>query len=203
MPLSRAHEPTEPPTALHERAMDDLRFIRQTMARAHTFTAVPGWGNVVMGLLALGAAWVASHQTTHGAWLKVWMVTAILGFLTGAGALALKAWRANAPLSSGPGRTMVLSFIPPLAVAAAMTAGLRAVGAISLLPGLWHLSYGAAIVAGGTFSIRTVPLMGIAFMVVGGLALVTPSSWGDIWMAAGFGGLHIIFGILIARRHGG
>jgi hypothetical protein len=74
---------------------------------------------------------------------------------------------------------------------------------VALLPGVWMLLYGVGVVAAGTFSVRIVPVMGLAFMVVGSVALVGPATWGTAFMAAGFGGLHLFFGTLIARRHGG
>jgi hypothetical protein len=194
---------TDQPTALHERAMGDLRFIRQTMERAGSFTAVPGWGGVAIGLTGLAAALVASRQPTPDRWLAVWLATAAIAGLIAAGTLALKARRARVPLSTGPGRKFLLSFMPPVGAAMALTAALYAVGAVQLLPGLWLLSYGAAMITAGTFSVRVVPLMGIAFMALGALALATPAAWGDAWMAAGFGGLFIGFGLLIARRYGG
>lgn len=197
------HDRTNPPMALHERAMDDLRYIRQTMERANSFTAVPGWGGVAIGVTALAAALLASRQPTPGRWLVVWLATAALATVLAAGSLVLKARRARVPLSTGPGRTFLLSFLPPVGGAVALTAALYGHGMFSLLPGLWLLSYGAAIVAAGTFSVRVVPLMGVAFMAVGVLALATPAGWADVWQAAGFGGLHIVFGLLIARRHGG
>ena len=168
--------------------MDDLRFIRQTMERANAFTAVPGWGGVAIGVTALVAALVASRQPTPGRWLVVWLATAALAVMIAAIALILKARRARVPLSTGPGRTFLLSFLPPVGGAAALTAALYAHDAVALLPGLWLLSYGAAVVAAGTFSVRVVPLMGIAFMVLGALALATPAAWADAWQAAGFGG---------------
>lgn len=201
MPLHQ-HRP-DPPVALHERAMDNLRFIRQTMERAGSFTAVPGWGGVAIGSTALAAAVLASRQPTADRWLVVWLATAAVAATIAAGTLALKARRARVPLSRGPGRTFLLSFLPPVGAAVALTAALYAHGAVGLLPGLWLLSYGAAVVAAGTFSVRVVPLMGIGFLVLGALALATPSAWADAWMAAGFGGLHIGAGLLIARRHGG
>jgi hypothetical protein len=201
MPLRQ--DRTEPPIALHERAMDDLRFIRETMERAGSFTAVPGWGGVAMGTLAVAAAPLASVQPTPGRWLAVWLATAALAAVIGAGTLALKARRAGVSISTGPGRRFLLSFLPPVIAAAALTAPLHAHGAVALLPGLWLLSYGAAVVTAGAFSVRAVPLMGIGFMLLGALALVTPAAWADAWMAAGFGALQIGFGLLIARRHGG
>jgi hypothetical protein len=74
---------------------------------------------------------------------------------------------------------------------------------LNLVPGMWMLLYGVAVVAAGTFSVRIVPVMGFAFMGLGSLAIVAPASWATASMAAGFGGLHLIFGTLIARRHGG
>lgn len=197
------HDRTNPPIALHERAMDDLRFIRRMMERAGSFTAIPGWGGVAIGVMALAAALLASRQPTPGRWLGVWLGAAALATLTAAGTLVLKARRARVPLCTGPGRLFLMSFLPPVAAAVALTAALYAHGAVALLPGLWLISYGAAIVSAGTFSVRAVPLMGSAFMVMGALALATPAAWADVWQAAGFGGLHIGFGLLIARRHGG
>jgi hypothetical protein len=194
---------TGQPIALHDRAMDDLRFIRRTMERAGSFTAVPGWGGVAIGVTALVAALLASRQPAPGLWLTVWLATAALATLMAAGSLALKARRARVPVSTGPGRKFLLSFLPPVGAAMALTAALYAHGAVALLPGLWLVSYGAAVVTAGTFSVRVVPIMGLAFMALGGLALATPAPWGDAWLAAGFGGLHMGFGLLIARRHGG
>ncbi len=200
---SPSPEQDDPPIALHERAMEDLRYIRKTMERAQAFTAVPGWGGVAIGVTALIAAWIASRQPTSARWLATWLITAVVAVAIAAVTMIAKARRARVPLSTGPGRTFLLSFLPPVSGAAALTAALYQVGAVGLLPGLWLLSYGAAIVAAGTFSVRVVPLMGIAFMVLGGIALATPPDLGDVWQAAGFGVLQIGFGFFIARRHGG
>jgi hypothetical protein len=194
---------SDPPVALHERAMEDLRFIRQTMERTGSFTAVPGWGGVGIGVVGLTAALLGAWQPTPGRWLAVWLAAAVLATVIAAVTLTLKARRARVPLSTGPGRKFLLSFLPPVGAAAALTAAMAAHGAMALLPGLWLLSYGAAVVTAGTFSVRAVPLMGLGFMVVGALALATPATWGNAWLAAGFGGLHVGFGLLIARRHGG
>jgi hypothetical protein len=183
--------------------MEDLRFIRSTMERSSSFTAVPGWGGVAIGALTLPAALLASLQPTPVRWLGVWLATAAIAALIAAGSLALKARRFGAPLGTGPGRKFLTSFLPPVGAAVALTVALFPLGATALLPGLWMLAYGAAVIAAGTFSVRAVPLMGIGFMWLGTLALATPAAWADAWMAAGFGGLHIGFGLWIARRHGG
>lgn len=191
------------PTASPERAIDDLRFIRQTMERAGAFTAVPGWGGVAIGVTGLAAALLASRQPSPERWLGVWLATAAIASVIAGATLALKARRARVSLITGPGRKFLLSFLPPVAAAVALTAALYAHEAVALLPGLWLLSYGAAVVTAGTFSVRVVPVMGTAFMALGALALATPAAWADAWLAIGFGGLHIGFGLLIARWHGG
>lgn len=201
--MTQPEDRTESPVALHDRAIDDLRFIRQTMERAGSFTAVSGWGGVGIGVSALAAAVLASRQPTDDRWLAVWLVTGVLAIGIAAVTMTLKARRSRVALRTGPGRKFLLSFLPPVAAAAALTAALYAHGAVFLLPGLWLLCAGAAVVAAGTFSVRVVPLMGMGLMILGGLALATPSGWRDVWMAAGFGGLFIGFGLLIARRHGG
>ena len=195
-------EQSSEPIALGDRAMEDLRFIRETMERGASFTAVPGWGGVGMGVTALAAAWLASVQPTPDRWLLVWICEALLAVAIGAFAIHRKARRADLPVLSGAGRKFLLSFLPPALAGAALTVALWRAGAESLLPGAWLLLYGAAVVTAGTFSVKIIPVMGICFMVLGVLALGMPSA-GDLLMAVGFGGLHILFGAMIARRHGG
>jgi hypothetical protein len=192
--------PAEP---LHARAMDDLSFIRRTMERATAFTAVPGWGGVAMGTAALVAAPFASRSATPSEWLLAWLVASAAALLIGGWAMAVKARRGGTTVFSYSGRRFVLSFLPPLAVGALLTVALARAGLHQALPGTWLLLYGTGIVTGGAFSVRAVPIMGICFMVLGAAALFGPPAWGDPLMAAGFGGLHVAFGLLIARRYGG
>jgi hypothetical protein len=173
------------------------------MERAAEFTAVPGWGGVAMGITALAAAYLASTQTTPIAWLRIWLVEAFVAVAIAAPAAATKAHRANSTLFSGPGRKFVLSFVPPILVGGLLTYALFHAGLFSALPGVWLLLYGTAIVTGGAFSVRIVPVMGLCLMALGGIALFAPATWGDVLMAAGFGMVHIGFGIWIARRFGG
>jgi len=201
------HQQDEDPSALHEHAMADLRFIRRTMEEAGSFTAVPGRGMVLVGATALAAAALAAWSP--GAWLWIWLTEAALAFVIAAVSLARKtrggseAGLAAHPLLRGPGRRFALSFAPPLAAGALLSAALIGAGATSVLPGLWLLLYGAAVATGGAFSIRIVPVMGVCFMLAGLAALLVPPSWSDAVLAAAFGGLHLVFGVLIARRHGG
>lgn len=192
----------EPPT-LHARAMDNLKFIRETMEMAASFTAVPGWGMVAVGATAALAALLAARQTTKEAWLLVWLAEALLSLLIAGWAIHRKARAANVGLLSGPGRKFALSFTPPLFVGALLTIVLLRLNMLELAPSVWLLLYGTGVVTGGAFSVRIIPVMGLCFMLVGTIALFCPAAWGAYFMAGGFGGLHILFGIEIARRHGG
>lgn len=189
--------------ALHARAMDNLTFIRDTMERATSFTAVPGWGGVAMGATALAASAVAAAQPSRGRWLAVWLTEAVLAFVIGSVTLARKSRAVRTPLFSRPARRFLLSYLPPIVVGALLTPVLWRAGADAALPGVWLLLYGTGVVTGGAFSVRAVPLMGLGFMALGGVALLSPRDWHDLLLALGFGGLHIGFGWFIARRHGG
>jgi hypothetical protein len=191
------------PRPLHDRALDNLRYIRQTMERAASFTAVPGWGLAVVGATALGAALLAGRQPTPELWLATWLGEAVVALAIGGAAMVRKAFAVHDPLLSGPGRRFGLSFLPPMVVGGLLTVALRRAGLWHALPGTWLLLYGAGCVTGGAFSVRIVPVMGLCFMLVGSVALLGPAAWGNWWMAAGFGGLHLAFGAIIARRHGG
>jgi hypothetical protein len=191
------------PRPLHDRALDNLRYIRQTMERAASFTAVPGWGLAVVGATALGAALLAGRQPTPELWLATWLGEAVVALAIGGAAMVRKAFAVHDPLLSGPGRRFGLSFLPPMVVGGLLTVALWRAGLWHALPGTWLLLYGAGFVTGGAFSVRSVPVMGLCFMLVGAVALLGPAAWGNWWMAAGFGGLHLAFGAIIARRHGG
>ncbi len=195
--------PPSDPIPISHRAMEDLRFIRQTMENGNTFTAVPGWGGVALGITALAATAIAVSQGTAEGWLGVWAVEAVVAAALGAWAIERKARRFDLPVLSGTGRKVLLGFTPPALAGIALTLALWQTGTTDLIPGAWLLLYGVAVVSGGTFSVRAVPLMGVCFMVLGALALFLAPNAGDILMAIGFGGLHVVFGTIIARRHGG
>jgi hypothetical protein len=184
-------------------AAADLRFIRDTMERSAAFTAVSGWGYMIMGATALGAASFAAHQPSTSAWMQVWLGEGLLAMAIGLLSCTWKANRRGLPLFSGPARKVALSLSPPLVAGAFLTFVLFRAGLHSALPAAWLLLYGAGIITGGAFSVAIVPIMGVCFMLLGGLAALAPAAWGNLFLAAGFGGLHIVFGFHIARRHGG
>ena len=199
-PIRAAHPET---VSLHSHAMDNLRFIRETMERAGRFTAVPGWGGFAMGVSALAASVIAARQSTPDAWLATWLIEGFFAIALGAWTMQRKAHRAQVPLLSAPARKFVLSFAPPLLVGALLTLVLYRAGLSGAIPGTWLLLYGTGVVTGGAFSVRVVPVMGLCFMLIGAVALFCPFAWSTAFLAAGFGGLHLIFGFIIARRYGG
>jgi heme/copper-type cytochrome/quinol oxidase subunit 3 len=193
----------EQPTALHERAMDNLQFIRETMERASAFTGISGWGQVAIGFSAIAASIISARQATFKAWLAVWMAEALVSLLIAGWSMDRKARAAQLPLLSGPGRKVAFSLSPPLFVGGLLTVVLYRAGLTNAIPGVWLLLYGTGVVTGGMFSVSVVPIMGLCFMALGAVALFTPPYLANYFLAAGFGGLHIVFGVIIARRYGG
>ena len=196
---AKSHEPV----ALHAHAMDNLRFIRETMERAGSFTAVPGVGGMLMGISALGAALLAARQTKLERWLAVWLAEAIFAVLIGVVAAARKGRAVKAPLLSGPGRKFALGLAPSIFVAALLTGVLYRAGLYAVIPGIWLLLYGTGILSAGAFSVPVVPAMGVCFVALGAIAVFCPLEWSHWFLAAGFGGLHLVFGARIAARYGG
>lgn len=189
---------------MHVLAMDNLRFIRETMERSTSFTAVPGWGTVGMGVVAFvgtAAAWMVKQESQY--WLLTWMATACSALACGLGAMLTKARQANESVLDSPGRRFGLGLIPTLFAGVVLTLVFFIQGNYSFMPGMWLLLYGAGVVTAGAYSVRIVPVMGACFMGLGVAAFFSPATWGNWYMAAGFGGLQIIFGAIIARKHGG
>jgi hypothetical protein len=189
--------------ALHDRALDNLRYIRETMERAGPFTAISGWGIVAIGAMACAAAVALARIASPARWLACWIGVAVVAASISLATTAAKARRTGTSLITGQSRKLVLAFAPPMAVGVLLTAALAARGMHAMLPAVWMLLYGSAVIAGGAYSIRVIPLMGVAFLVAGAIALLVPDVSRDWLMAASFGALHLAFGARIAVRHGG
>lgn len=213
--------PKSSPAAPDSAAHAHLQFIREAMERTTEFTAVPGWGGLLMGITAVIAAFIAHQQPTVVAWMSVWTAEALIGFAIGVFATSYKARKHGVPLLSGQGRKFLLGLLPAVIAAVALTLAVYsfdvgptkeyfvrqglvdAKASMRLLPGLWLMIYGAGVIAAGMFSIRLIPMMGSLFMIVGAFALLAPAAWGSLFMGIGFGGLHIVFGAYIAQKYGG
>jgi hypothetical protein len=183
--------------------MDNLRYIRETMQSSAEFTSVPGWGGVAMGSIALLATFLVSRPSLADHWLVIWIASATVATAIGGAAMFRKARQLGERLSAGIGRRFLFSLIPPFVAAVALTAVLVQHQVIHPIPGVWLLLYGVGVVTGGTLSVRPVPVMGALFMLLGLVALASPASWANLLLGIGFGGLHVLFGSIIARRHGG
>jgi hypothetical protein len=190
------------PLALHERAVADLRFIRQTMEGAAAFTTISGAGLVIIGVSAL-AAGILAGGTPSSEWLAIWVVEATLALVVGVLTTARKTRAARLPLLAGPLRKFGLALAAPLLVGGVLTIALARAASYGVLPGAWLMLYGSGLLAGGAFSIRLVPLMGACFLGLGIVTTLAPASCGAPAMLLGFGGLHVLFGVLVARGHGG
>jgi hypothetical protein len=192
------------PEPIHAHAIDNLRFIRDAMSRATSFTAVPGWGGVAMGITAIATAIITGPPDQSLRWVLIWFIEAAIASTIALVTMARKARRIGAPLSSAaPAHRFALAYVPPLVAGMVLTPVFATMGMMARLPGCWLLLYGTAATTGGAFSVRVVPLMGLAFMALGVAAFAAPVAWGHWMMAAGFGGLHIACGLVIARRYGG
>jgi len=183
-------------------AAEHLRYIRSVMERSESFTAVPGRGMIVVGTTALVAAYFASEQTRPELWLAVWLAEATVAALLGVTMLLQKTKAVGVSLRSGSARKYMMTLAPPLFAGALLTVAIWAAGAPQLLAGTWLLLYGVGSVTAGLSSVSAIPRMGAGFMVLGAAALAV-TGLADVWMVAGFGGLNVVFGWIIARQYGG
>ena len=192
------------PSPIHEHALENIRVIRETMERAGSFTSIPGWGGLFIGITAAMACYLAQGVITEPrVWLRTWLIEAAVAAVIGAATMAMKWRRTATPFMSGAARRFFISYFAPLIAGAVLTFTLAHRGAFDPIPALWLLLYGSAFVSSGAFSIRVIPVMGIYYMILGGLAALVRLPVGNLILGAGFGGLHLIYGLIIARRYGG
>ncbi len=191
------------PVDMGDHAIAQIQYIRQTMERTGSFTAVPGWGGVAIGVTAIGAAALAARQGDLRSWMLVWLTEMALAMAIGCLGIWRKTHHGDKSLFSAPGRRFFLSFSPPVVAGAILSWILYRHQDGAVMPGMWMLLYGAGVVTAGAFSVRVVPMMGLCFMALGAVALGVSMETGNWLLAVGFGGLHIGFGLWIARRYGG
>jgi hypothetical protein len=190
------------PAPIHEHALRNLRYIRETMERAGAFTSIPGWGGVMIGITAVAAAAIA-HGRDHKTWLMIWLADALVAAIIGSCAMLVKARRAGVSFTEQPARRFFTSYFAPLIAGAILTFALARADAFAALPATWLLLYGTSFTSSGAFSIPVVPVMGVCFMLLGVAASFISFDIANALLGAGFGGLHIVFGAIIARRYGG
>jgi len=193
----------EPVRFVSDRAMDNLRYIRETMERATPFTGISGRGEMAIGVTALAASVIAARQPSFKLWVYTWLAEGFISSLIAGWSMDRKARATQTSLFSGSGRKALFSLAPSLIAGGLLTLVLARAGQFTTIPGMWLLLYGTGVITGGMFSVRAVPVMGLCFMALGALALLSPPVWTNWFMAVGFGGLHLFFGAIIVRRYGG
>lgn len=191
------------PVSIDAGALEHLRYIRDTIEAAHTFTSVPGKGCIAMGLTALVAAALDTVPALAPYWLPIWLCAAATAVGLASYFLVKKAREQGLRLWGGVARRFFLTLLPALVAGGVMTVALLDADARELVSGAWLLLYGAGLAASGVFSIRPVMLTGFGFMMLGALALALPQSFSTALLATGFGGFHLALGLIIQRRHGG
>ncbi|MDJ0926608.1 MAG: hypothetical protein QNJ73_03070 [Gammaproteobacteria bacterium] len=189
--------------SLHSQALGNLEFIRQTMEGAGSFTAVPGTAGITMGTIGVLAALLASLPALASHWLMIWLVAAALAALTGSLLIWYKAVAAGITIYTGPAKRFVLALAPALLAGAVLTIVLAYSNLDALIPGTWLLLYGCGVMAASVVSLPLITTLGACFMLLGMLAFVAPFGIENWLLGAGFGGLHLVFGVLLARQHRG
>ncbi len=174
------------------------------MERAGSFTSIPGWGGVGIGVSAVAAAAIAQSLIGQPRrWLTVWLIDALVAAAIAGVAMVVKGRRAGVTLASPAARRFFGSYLAPIISAAILTIVFASNGWFAAMPATWLLLYGASFISSGAFSIRVVPIMGVCFMTLGLIAAFAPMAIDNILLGLGFGGLHLIFGFIIARNYGG
>ncbi len=201
--IDRKEAAINEPVNIGDRALDNLKFIRETMERSTVFTSVPGYGGILMGATALGAAYISQMQTNLRAEYFVWLAEAVLAFFIGLLAMWQKSKISQTPLVSTPAKKLLVNALPPMLCGVFITLGLWRLGDFEAMIPTWILCYGAAVVCGGAYSVKVVPVMGWCFIALGAATFFLSANYGQVMMALSFGVLHIIFGAIIGRRFGG
>jgi hypothetical protein len=191
------------PTALHQGAAENLRYIRSTMEAAHTFTTVPGKGCIAMGCIALAAAALDSRPALSSHWLAIWLLAACAAGVTALAFMAAKARAQGISLRRSVTQRFFLTLTPAFVAAAVLTAAMYDSVSRETVAALWLLLYGAGIASSGVYAIRVVWTAGLGFMALGAATLALPPGSAPVMLALGFGGIHLILGEVVRRDHGG
>lgn len=192
-----------PPTvALDSHAAATLRYIRASMEAAGT-VAVPGSAGMTMGAVGVIAAVLASTPALRSEWLVVWLIAATVAAIAGGALMARQAARQGFTLFGAPVRKFVLCLAPGLFAGAIMTLVLWQGGHLRAIPGTWLLLYGCALISTSAPTTAIMGVLGSLFAVLGLVTYLIPASLHNIALGVGFGGLHLLFGIMIGQRSRG
>ncbi len=190
--------------AIDSHALGTLNYIRASIESASAF-AVPGIAGIAMGVVGVIATLAAALPGLTAYWLEIWLAAAIAGSALGVVLIARQP--ARGLLYRGPARKFVLSLCPALLAGAVLTGVFWQESLTSLIPGMWLLLYGCAVLSASMMTsaamMRLIVLMGALFVVYGLVAFMLPPHWHNYTLGLGFGVLHLLFGILIGRTEMG
>ncbi len=188
--------------ALDRHALGTLQYIRSSIEAAGVL-AVPGSAGVAMGAVGLLAALLASDPRLAPHWFSIWLAAGVAAFVCGSALMVHQAVTTGAPLYRGPARKFLLCLSPSLFAGVVVTLALWHHQAVDMIPGTWLLLYGCGVAAASTMTVRPVGIMGALFVALGVAALVLSPRHANLFLGAGFGGLHLTFGIIIGRSKRG
>lgn len=201
-------DPGERPFDRRE-ALLRLEEIRRHMAKAGEYRHLSGAAAIGNGVLVLAACavsrWLLGVSFSHGddpvRLAAAWGPVAALG-------LAVDVWFTVA-LARGRGesawspaaRQLVGGLLPGLLAGAILTAFLFDLRHVEALPGAWMVCYGAALMGASLFAPWEVRWAGLSFLAAGALSLLLFRARALEAMAAGFGGIHLLFGLYVLARY--
>ncbi len=193
---------SETPAAIESRALGTLAYIRASIESSSSMD-VPGMAGIVMGIIGVLAAVAVSLPRLAPHWLAIWLIAAALALLLGGALVARQLVRRGHSRYLGPARRFLLCLCPTLLAGAVLTMVLESAGTTGLIPGMWLLLYGCAVLSASTVTTaeiaRLISIMGGLFAGLGLIAFALPAISHTVTLGLGFGLLHIIFGILIGR----
>ncbi|MBV9695804.1 MAG: hypothetical protein JO005_02640 [Gammaproteobacteria bacterium] len=187
------------PVTLDSQATATLRYIRASMEAAATL-AVPGSAGIVMGTIGLAAAVATQTPALAPHWLAIWVLGALIAAAAGGYLLLRQSARQGFTLWGAPVRKLLLCLVPGIAAGALLTAALARAGTTALLPALWLLLYGSALISVSATTRQLIGVMGALFVLLAVPAYLLPAPAPALALAAGFGGLHLAFGVILRKR---
>jgi hypothetical protein len=183
---------------LDTHAAATLRYIRASIDGAVSVD-VPGSAGIALGAIGIMATALSSLPALHEYWVLIWLIASLAAAGAGSALLLRDSSLRGLRLIGTPIRRFALCLLPSILAGVVLTAVHWSAGNLHAIAGTWLLLYGCALISASTVTTRTISIMGGCFVALGLLALALPDNLQIPMLGAGFGGLHITFGIIIGR----
>ncbi|MBA4304972.1 MAG: hypothetical protein C0424_12155 [Sphingobacteriaceae bacterium] len=199
--------------------LSDLQAIRSMMQRSSKFLSLSGWSGVMAGIYGLLAAYIAVFRLDFDpivlqaigftdweafAELRGMMVLAALLLVLSIGTAAWmarrKANKQGEVVWTAASRRLLADLAVPLLTGGMLLLAFTWLGAFSLLLPISLLFYGITLYQAGPVTYTALRILGLLNLALGFLALLLPEHAMLFW-AAGFGLLHIVYGLFIHFRY--